>query len=369
MLTTTCTAADWPQFRGPDGLGASDEKNLPVTWSDEQNLLWKIEMPGSGSSSPITLGEKIFVTCYSGYLTDRRNPGNIEDLLLHVVCLNRNDGKIAWEKQITPKPGQGTRVRDHGYSAPTPATDGKSLFVFFGKTGVLAFDLDGNQLWQADVGSRTSGWGCGTSPVLYKDLVIVNASVESRSLVALDKKTGKEVWRAPGMNSSWNTPHLVEIADNKQELVVSVKGSILGFDPQTGDQLWSCSGIPDYVCPSVVSKKGIVYAIGGRRSMAIAVRAGGRGDVTGTHKLWEVVAGANVTSPVVHKDHLYWVSDRRVAYCLALETGEIVYNSVSPPSRMPRPLSAMASCMLSHVAAQPMSWRPSPNTSNFQKTV
>lgn len=327
-LTVSLTAAaafagEWSEFRGPGGLGSSDETGLPATWSETENVVWKTEMPGYGSSSPITLGDRIYVTCYSGYGTG--GGGDINDLRLHVVAVNRANGKVVWDESITPKSGESSRVRDHGYSAPTPTTDGKNLYVFFGLSGVFAFDLEGNQLWNADVGSKTSGWGCGTSPRLYKDLVIVNASVESGSLVAVNKKTGKEVWRAQGMQRSWNTPLLVDVGD-KQELVVSVRGSILGFDPATGKQLWSCRGIQDYVCPSVVAKDGIVYAVGGRSARAIAVRAGGRGDVTASHQLWEARVGANVSSPVIYGNHLYGVSERRnYAYCLELKSGDIVY--------------------------------------------
>ncbi len=325
LLGSLGQAADWPQFRGPGGQGVSTETNLPLTWDDSENLAWKTELPGPGSSSPIALGDRLYVTCYSGYGVERGGEGNMEDLLLHVVCVGKGDGKIIWDQQVKPKLPESERVRDHGYAGPTPASDGKFLYVFFGKTGVLKFDLDGKLLWQADVGSGLNGWGCGTSPVLYQNLVIVNASVESSSLVALDKETGNEVWRAGGMKASWNTPHLVDVG-GKQELVVSVKDKILGFDPATGEALWNCAGIQDYVCPSIVSHEGIVYAIGGRQSRAIAVRAGGRGDVTDSHRLWEARAGANVCSPVVHDGHLYWVSDRNTtAYCLRLADGEIVY--------------------------------------------
>jgi outer membrane protein assembly factor BamB len=318
-------ADDWRGFRGPGGQGASSETDLPTTWGEKENLAWKAELPGYGASSPITLGENIYLTCYSGYGT--KGDGAIDELKLHVICLSRSDGKTVWDTQVAPKQPVSERVRDHGYAAPTPTTDGEHLFIFFGKTGVLKFDLDGKQIWQADVGSQTHGWGCGTSPVLYKDLVVVNASVESGSLVALNKKDGSEAWRAAGMNSSWNTPHLVTLANGDQELVVNIKGSILGFNPSTGEKLWTCQGIADYICPSVISEKGVVYAIGGRTSRAIAVRAGGRGDVTETHQLWEAKAGANVSSPVIHDGHMYWVSDRnRVAYCVRLEDGEIVYS-------------------------------------------
>ena len=329
MLAAAANAGEFPQFRGPGGLGVSDETNLPVAWSDTENMLWKTELPGFGAASPITLGDRLYLTCYSGYGTESGQ--KMEDLTLHVVCVNRSDGSIAWDTRVKPKLPESERVRDHGYAGPTPATDGDHLYVFFGKTGVMKFDLNGNQIWQTDVGSKTHGWGCGTSPVLYRNLVIVNASVESGSLVAIDKNSGTEVWRAAGMDDSWNTPHLVQLADGRQELVVSVKDYILGFDPATGSELWRCDGIPDYVCPSVVSKDGIVYAIGGRQSRAIAVRAGGRGDVTDSHKLWEAKAGANVSSPIIHDGHLYWVSDRnKVAYCLRLSDGEVLYSERFP---------------------------------------
>lgn len=328
LIGTSChvLADDWPQFRGPGGLGVSDETNLPVKWSGTENLAWRTALPGYGASSPITLGDKAYLTCYSGYGTDGDSQ-NMDDLRLHVVCVNRDDGSLAWDKKVKPTLPESNRVRDHGYAGPTPATDGEFLYVFFGKTGVLKFDLNGKQIWQAGVGTGTHGWGCGTSPVLFENLVIVNASVESGSLVAIDKSTGDEVWRAGGMRSSWNTPHLVQLANGEQELVVSVEDHILGFDPKTGDELWRCDGIHDYVCPSVISQQGIVYAIGGRTSRALAVRAGGRGDVTETHQLWEAKAGANVSSPIIHDGHMYWVSDRnQVAYCVRLDDGEILYS-------------------------------------------
>lgn len=326
LAAMSCPAADWTQFRGPGGQGVSSETGLPTTWSDSENVAWKTRLPGFGASSPIALGDRLFVTCHSGYGTDEDSQ-QLENLTLHVVCVDRGEGKILWEQKIPAKQPEEAKVRDHGYAAPTPATDGEHLYVFFGKTGVLKFTLDGEKLWQADVGSKTNGWGCGTSPVLFENLVIVNASVESGSLVALDKADGHEVWRAGNIRSAWNTPHLVKLPDGKQELAISVKGSILGFDPATGEELWRCDGIEDYVCPSVVSHDGVVYAIGGRQSQAIAVKAGGRGNVTATHRLWTASAGANVSSPVVHDGHLYWVSERKgAAYCLRLSDGEVIYS-------------------------------------------
>ena len=329
-LNSEANAADWPQFRGPGGLGVSEETDLPVRWSETENLAWRQELPGYGASSPIALGAHVYLTCYSGYGTGGDSQ-KMEDLTLHVVCVNRTDGQVAWDKKLKPKLPETVRVRDHGYAGPTPATDGDFLYVFFGKTGVFKFDLTGKQIWQASVGTNIDGWGCGTSPVLFEDLVIVNASVESGSLVALDKTSGKEVWGAGGMQESWNTPHLVELANGQQELVVSVKDYILGFDPKTGKELWRCDGIQDYVCPSVISQQGIVYAIGGREARAFAIRAGGRGDVTDSHLLWEAKVGSNVSSPIIHDGHMYWVSDRKqFAYCVRLSDGEILYSERFP---------------------------------------
>ncbi len=315
------SADDWKSFRGPGGQGYSSETNLPAEWSDDQNLTWKLKLPGAGSSSPISLGEKLYVTCYSGYgIGD--SGGSLEDLKLHLVCVNRENGSIEWDTKINATKGESKRVRDHGYAAATPTTDGKHIYVFFGKSGVVKYDLQGQKIWQTSVGDGVHGWGCGTSPVLYQNLVIVNASVESGSIVAIDKESGEEKWRAKSMNRSWSTPHLVDI-NGKQELVVNSKNEILAYDPASGKELWKCEGIPDYVCPSIVSHEGVVYVLGGRSSMTVAVKAGGQGEVK---ELWRANVGANVTSPVVFEDHLYWVSDRnKVAYCLKLADGEVVY--------------------------------------------
>jgi outer membrane protein assembly factor BamB len=333
LLAGAAMAANWPQFRGPQGKAKGKDQNLPVTWSASEGVHWKTELPGHGTSSPITWEDKIFLTCYSGYGLDEQDPGNPSALVRHLVCLDRAGGRIIWSSEVPAQlPEQQFRGFQalHGYASSTPATDGKHVYVFFGKSGVIAFDYAGKPVWTTDVGGKTHNWGSATSPVLYKNLVIVNAGVESGDLVALDKATGNDAWRAQGMNRSWNTPVVVDVAGGRQELAVSVKGAILGFDPETGEQLWSCDGIDDYVCPSVVAEAGVVYAIGGRSAMALAVRAGGRGDVTDSHRVWTAKAGSNVSSPVVHDGHVYWVSDRGIAYCLGAKDGEIIYQERLP---------------------------------------
>jgi hypothetical protein len=326
-------SADWPQFRGAGGQGVSAVSGLPTTWSASENIVWKTALPGAGTSSPIVLGDRIYVTCYSGYNVPGQGEGNQSDLKLHLVALNRNGG-IEWTRDVSPKLPEQDRIREeHGYASGTPVADAEHVYTFFGKTGVVAFDHDGKQLWQSSVGNQLSGWGSGPSLVLYKNLVIVNASVESGSLYALDAKTGGEVWRAPGIKESWNTPILVPTAAGKTELVVAIMGKILGFDPDSGEQLWTCdTDIRWYMAPSMVSHGDVVYSVGGRNGGgALAVRTGGRGDVTDTHRLWTLRKGSNVTSPVYHDGHLYWMNEGLgIAYCADVKTGDLVYEERVP---------------------------------------
>ncbi len=319
-------AADWPGFRGPGGLSIAPDRDLPTSWDGTKNVLWKTKMPGPGGSSPIVVGDRVFLTCYSGYGTD--DDGRQADLRRHLLCLDRKSGDIKWKKEFQaklPETRYGGFIALHGYASSTPVSDGERVFVFFGKSGVFCFDLDGKQLWQTSVGTGTDGWGSATSLVLYRKLVIVNAAVESGAVVALDRASGEQVWKAPGIRRSWGTPILVTLKDGKQELALSVPRRVIGLDPDNGKELWHCEGINDYICPSVTAKDGVVYAIGGRRNTALAIRAGGRGDVSDSHVLWRKNVGANVTSPVVVGEHLFWVSDSGTAYCLKTSTGQQQY--------------------------------------------
>jgi outer membrane protein assembly factor BamB len=323
-------AADWPGFRGPGGDGTSGDRGLPVTWSAKKNIVWKAEMPGPGGSSPIVVGKKVFLTCYSGYAVDRKEPGKLEDLKRHLVCVDRDRGKVLWTREVPaeqPEQRYGDYLNLHGYASSTPASDGKSVFVFFGRSGVLAYDLAGERLWQTSVGKGTHGWGSGTSPVLYRDLVIVNASVESGSLIALNKKKGTEVWRAKGLSDSWSTPLLVKVPGGGTELVVSATKKVLGFDPDTGKELWHADSFNWYVCPSVVAHAGVVHAL--QNDTCVAIKAGGRGDVTKTHTLWQKRLGSVVPSPVYHEGHLYWATN--MAYCVKADDGSLVYRERFKP--------------------------------------
>lgn len=333
LLLATASGNDWPGFRGPTGQGTSPAKGLPTTWSGTENVAWKVELPGPGTSSPIVLGKKIFLTCYSGYNVPGE-AGEMDDLMLHLVCLDRATGEKLWTTDIKPKLPEQDKIRDeHGYASGTPAADAERVYVFFGKTGVLAFDHAGEQLWQCELGDTLHGWGSAGCPVLYQNLVIINASVESESLVALDKRTGREVWRADDLKESWNTPLLVPAGKYKTELVVAEMGKILGYDPATGEELWSCAtDIPWYMVPSLVANQGTVYCVGGRSpGGSLAVRLGGRGDVTASHRLWTSNKGSNVTSPLFHNGYLYWMHESLgIAFCAKANSGELVYDERVP---------------------------------------
>ncbi len=329
-IADVANAADWKRFRGPDGSAISDEKGLPTEWSESKNIVWKTTLPGPGTSSPITQGDRIYVTAYSGYGLEP-DQGDMNKLMRHVLCLDRNSGKIVWQKEFKPllpestyRRGNGSR---HGYSSSTATTDGKHLYIFFGKSGVYCLDLDGKEVWHTLVGNGLSGWGSSNSPVLYKNLVIVNASVESRSLIALDKRTGKEVWRADNVRSSWNTPVFVDVPDRGTEMVLSASAKVIGLNPDTGKQLWHADVFSGYVCPSVVAQDGVIYAL---QRVLVAIRAGGQGDVTKTHVLWETKRGATVPSPVFYKGHIYWARNG-AAYCVDAKTGESVYQERLQP--------------------------------------
>lgn len=319
-------AEDWPRFLGPMGRAQSADTNVPLLWNDDQNLKWKTALPGSGSSSPIVVGDRIFLTCYTGEsLPEQRQ----------LVCVNRSDGQIVWQAAVAVSnpedPYQGY-IREHGYASNTPVSDGNHVFAFFGKSGVVAFDFNGQQLWHVRVGSESSNrqWGSAASLVLYKDLVIVNASEESQSIRALDKSTGEEKWKAEArsLELAYGTPTLVQLSSGKTELVIGVPGEVWGIDPDTGKLLWFAeTRLTGNICPSVVvGDQDTVYVFGGYRSSGShAIRAGGRGDVTQSHMLWTSRNSSYVATPLLYENHLYWVDDRGLAYCAEAATGNLVY--------------------------------------------
>ncbi|MFT5527419.1 MAG: outer membrane protein assembly factor BamB, partial [Pirellulaceae bacterium] len=203
-------ADDWPQFRGPAGNGTAAVSNLPLTWSSSENIIWKATLPGRGASSPIVSGDKVFLTAFTGFGATKSETDKSQ-LRLHVLCFDRNSGAVIWDKSIVASENTqefSTRIQDHGYATSTPTTDGEAVYAFFGVSGVVAYDMKGELLWHADVGEKTAGFGSASSPVVHENLVIVNASIESRAAYAFDKKSGQQVWKISPVAKAWTTPCL-----------------------------------------------------------------------------------------------------------------------------------------------------------------
>jgi outer membrane protein assembly factor BamB len=198
-------SGSWSCFRGPSRSGVSNDKGLPHVWSNTQNIVWKTPLPGAGASSPITHRDRVYVTCYSGYGTDRQNPGRFEDLRHHVLCLSRAAGGILWDSALPnaqPDDHYGDFINMHGYASSTPAADESGVYAFFGTAGVRAYGHDGTL--------QCVGFGTGASLVLFGDLLIVNAAIESESLIAFEKTTGRETWRVPLSGNNRSTPLVLD---------------------------------------------------------------------------------------------------------------------------------------------------------------
>ena len=332
-VRAAASSANWPRFRGPQGSGAaavsdSAQSHVPVHWSDEENVLWRYPMPGPGSSSPIVQGNRVYVTCYTGY-GERDGEGSPRQLERHVLCLDLTTGLLLWEytvPQTSSIPTWDSFLTRHGYASASVVAAGETVYAFFDTAGAVALDAEGQQKWlqKSAAGQKTHIWGSASSPLVHDGMLLLTAGPESGAMVALSVKDGSVVWTGPGVEECWGTPVIIDGPGDHDQLILSMKGRIVAFDSFTGRELWSCRGIDDYICPSVVAGDGVVYAIGGRKGRAIAVRTGGKGDVTDSHVLWTADFGSNVPSPVLHEGRLMWVGDDGIAYCLDAATGALL---------------------------------------------
>src|SRR4029078_6314738 len=257
-LLSVAHAQNWPSFRGQNGTGVGDGNTPPITWDVEKstNILWKTPIPGLGHSSPIIWGDRIFVTtavsssANSQFVHLTETGDSAEDNSKHsfrVYCLNKNTGSIIWEKAIYEGPPKVKRHVKASYANSTPATNGKNLVISFGSEGLYCFDLNGKLLWKQDLGILDGGWssgpnfhwGFGSSPIIYKDLVIVQCDSQNQAfLAAYDLANGKRVWQATREeDSSWSTPTIYE-GKTQAELITSGTKYYRGYDPLTGKELW-----------------------------------------------------------------------------------------------------------------------------------
>ena len=349
VLDTICLqtvrSENWPAWRGVSGLGISGEKELPTSWSPTNNVRWRVSLPEPGNSTPIVWNDRIFVT-------QARSRQNRRQLM----CFARQDGRLLWNEGLTYTEQETTHGSNY-YCSTSPVTDGEHVITWFGSAGVHCYDVQGKHLWSRHLGKQNHDWGYAASPLIYENLCIINFGPGEREFViALNKQTGKTIWqvdalppadeaaivvagtagdapaddgqfdpasRAKSLRGSWSTPLLIR-AEGRDELIVSHPRRITGYDPLTGRELWTCRGLGPLIYSSPIAGEGILISMGGYFGGSLAVRSGGHGDVTRSHRLWH-----KQRSPlwlgcgVVHAGHIYIHNMRSVMQCLELATGEV----------------------------------------------
>jgi outer membrane protein assembly factor BamB len=324
-LPCSAGAADWPAWRGPTGQGVTAETDLPLRWSATEHVLWKTALPGPGNSTPIVWGERVLVT--------QALQNGKERMLL---CFDRKDGSLEWKRAIEYLEKEPTHEDNH-YASASPVTDGERVIVSYGSAGVLAYDLEGKELWRRDLGKFHHIWGNASSPVIHGDLCLLNCGPGERSrLTALEKRSGKTVWEVeiPGgqgggdvksWTGSWSTP-LVYGEEGREEVLVGYPGSLRGYAPATGKELWRASGLGRLVYTSPLAGQGIAVAASGFMGPALAVRLGGEGEVTGSRLLWRHEKNQQrIGSGVITGGRVYFMDEPGIVECLELESGRQVW--------------------------------------------
>jgi outer membrane protein assembly factor BamB len=358
-------AGNWPQWRGPGGLGISSETGFAAEWSPTSHITWKTEIPGRGLSSPVVWGDRIFLTTsFKGelvpgrkapvHLDFSRQPGYVHpDAVdieyrhsVKVLALDAKAGRIVWEQTAYDGLMFDDHHRKNTYASPTVATDGRLVYAFFESLGLFAYDFDGHLKWKTSLGQIIkAGLGPGTSPILYENLVILQCDQEMGDgsfMVGLNRDTGAEVWRTARDNRrSWATPLLVRVGDHT-ELVASGAETVVAYNPATGKELWHANGTDSHPIPSPVAGHGlVVMSAGSQAKRALAIRLGGTGDLTNSPSVvWRYNKGtAYVPSPILVGKYVYLITDAGILTCLDVDTGQLVYEG----GRVPVPATFTAS--------------------------
>ena len=357
VLARDCAVAgDWPQFRGRNAAGTSDGQSLPLTWDAEtgSNIRWKTAIPGLGHASPvITRGCVFIITADGGEMDPPLRVGLYGDIASvetesshtwQLFCLSAYTGQILWKRSVHEGVPMIKRHTKATHANSTPATDGVHLVVFLGSEGLHCFDLCGNLLWKKDLGVLDSGyfrapeaqWGFGSSPIIYKNMVIIQCDVQKDSFIAaFDVHDGRELWRTARQDvPTWSTPTIYE-GDTRTELIVNGYQHAGGYDPLTGAELWRLSGGGDIPVPTPVAAHGLIFlssAHGPQRPLC-AIRGGATGDLTPTsdltssgHIAWyQQRSGIYMQTPIVYGEYLYACRDSGVLTCYEALTGERIY--------------------------------------------
>ena len=345
----------WPQWRGPDGQGISDEVALPIEWSQTTNIRWSTPVPGRGFSSPIVWNKVVFLTTAiegdvipgagpakhmlegEPFVHPDAVPGDRRQTL-KVMALDADTGRMLWERTAYDGPTYDARHKAGSFANTTPATDGTMVYAWFGSEGMYAYDFSGNLKWKKSLGKiPTLGLGTSASPVLYENLVILQCDEDEGQhsfIVALDKRNGREVWRTPRkVQASWSSP-VIARGSTTTELVASGSEFIIGYDPRTGKELWRVLGTGGWTVPTpIVAHDIVVASAASPKKRAVAIRLGGRGDLTGTKQIvWERDRGTGYTpSSIAYGDYAYILTDAGLLTCVDIRTGEVKYEGIRPP--------------------------------------
>jgi outer membrane protein assembly factor BamB len=314
-------AADWPGWRGPRGDGSTEETTFPIRWSKTENVKWKAPLPGTGHSSPVVSKGKVFVTACVEAEQKRV-----------LLCLDREDGKVLWERTVLVAPLEKKHALN-SYASSTPAADGERVYVTFydrPRMRVYCYDYAGNKLWETSPGEFHSVHGFCSSPVLYRDLVIVNGDQDAEAfIVALDRASGEERWRIdrPNRLRSYCPPVIGDV-NGRPQMVLTGSKCVTGYDPDTGKQLWIVDGPTEQFVSSVVFHRGLVFLTAGFPDRwVMAIDPTGSGNVTKSHVRWSKKNdGGYVPSPVAHDGHFYLVTDEGMASCWEAATGKRVWH-------------------------------------------
>jgi outer membrane protein assembly factor BamB len=329
-VTLPVSAGDWPQWRGPQSDGTSDERGLPVKWSPTENVAWKVELPEPGNSTPVLWGERIFLT----------QPLS-KDGQRTLMCLHRGDGRLLWSTSVKwdgPDPTHSTNP----VCSSSAVTDGERVIAWFGSAGLFCYDLDGKELWRRELGEQKHIWGYGSSPVIHGDLCYLNFGPGERSfLIAVDKRSGQTVWQhdepmmtegtseakfaSADYTGSWSTP-IVRSVNGSTQVIVSLPFRVCGFDAATGKEIWTSSGTNALVYTSPLFANDMVVAMGGYNGMAVATKIDGTGDLTATHRVWRhPKTKQRIGSGVISDGYIYIHNDPGIAECFDLATGKTVW--------------------------------------------
>ena len=338
VQASACFGENWPRFRGPTGLGYTEERNLPLTWggADKKNVLWEAPLKGQGHASPVVWGDLVFVCGVHWPETVQDRKKVIPEQ--HVTCYQSVDGKMLWDTLVPPGPWLRTDFRSGpggGYAAATPATDGKLLYCAFGSSALAAVDFHGKIVWRKEIVPYTFDVTLGSSPILYEDTIILFCAMSQKSdsrVVAFDKSSGEVKWETKLAETDFghSTPVLISVNTKPQMLLLASgmkenEKALQSLDPTNGEILWWCKGEGDAASPAY--GYGLVYFDSGRGGPGVALDPNGSGDVSETHIRWTITqAGQALSSPIIVGKYLYRLHTPGIVKCWDVSTGKQEYS-------------------------------------------